>query len=270
MKLFNASGVVIFSHDLGEAASATQLQRMVGAFLVFCTIYSASRQFAATFMPTQWKQMEAHTRFKIGTQVTSIFHSVFITSCCLHLAYVRTDPSIEEDHMYGFSDRANLIFAVSSAFFLWDTMVLFAPQQKSMQYEFLLHHVLSMICYILVQQPFLQYHSIRMLLMELSSPFLAVRTILLNVGKTENNLYKAVEAMFLLSFIAARILYAIPVSALAMYETYHAYINGLIHTNFACGYIVCANLAANSLNLLWTSKIYKMATRVAVSSKKEI
>lgn len=101
-------------------------------------------------------------------------------------------------YSYGFSDKVNLIFSISTGYFMWDTYTIATRRFMKRDPQMLVHSVrcyasrripsyffyasLQIVCsftYLFGQFPFLHYYGVRFLLFELSSIPLQLRQLLI-------------------------------------------------------------------------------------------
>jgi len=169
---------------------------------------------------------------------------------------------LEADRLYGVSDRAQLIFTISCAFFLWDFYYLVFLDDK-LDFTMFIHHIVFFSCFILVQAPFIQYYAIRILLFEVSTIFLNPRQMLKMLGKS-GILFKCLEICFGISFLLVRNIYGIWFSVDAILYM-NDNMNKISASKNVVRFIIAANVFANGLNLYWMAVIVRMVT----SSKKE-
>ena len=69
------------------------------------------------------------------------------------------------------TNRAGSLFAITTGYFLWDTMVSLLYLRENGP-GFLIHAVLCCYVFVCSYKPFMQYYGVHFLLWELSSPFL--------------------------------------------------------------------------------------------------
>ncbi|GBG25564.1 Topoisomerase I damage affected protein 4 [Hondaea fermentalgiana] len=232
---------------VGMAAGATQLQRMAGFTAVFSVLAAGAERMA----PTSIADNDERQRF--GARVTGLAHALSTIGLAF---WILTDEeetkAMDADRMYGFSDRANLLFAHSCGFFLWDIYVCVA--RAKIDWGFLVHGISCFLCYLFGQYPYLHYWGVRFLLYELSTPFLNAMLLLRQLGH-KGLLHSCMQNMFGYSFLLVRIFYGFTISALFTRDTLDLLRSGKAHSTFVVIYYLAANVALNSLNSFW---LYKM------------
>lgn len=238
---------------------------------MFYAVYKCSRLACSKLLP-QWKDFEELTKERFCVYISSTAHCAMVLPIVLKIVLSRgsvlplSDPyigTINADTINGWSPVCSLVFNISAAYFLWDGWVVVG--REHIQWEFLFHHLACFVAYIVVTQPFLQYHAVRLLLFELSTPLLNARWWMIFLGwdKTKPGAFNVVQSAFAAVFIAARVLYGVPASIIAFQDTYAALQDGrLVHPRSAL-FLTVANVGLTALNLLWAHKLVsKMASEI--------
>ena len=228
---------------LGLASSQLQLSRM-GIWL--CGFHGV--EFAVYgFKP------EKANAFTWVTSLTGLVHHFIICSLCFKKIFNST-PEIEGDKMYGADDGINKIFAIATAYFLWDLSVCLRYGIKDA--GFIVHAFICMLCYLFGQGPYLHWYGIRFLLFEISSIFLQIRSVL-SCLEIKGLSIKYAELGFAFSFFVVRMLYGIPLSIAFWKDSIALLRSGKAHSLFVVWFYFVANIIVNILNTFWFSLILK-------------
>jgi len=193
-----------------------------------------------------WDALGSRERVGWQSRVSSLVHALLIlplAARCLHL------PTLSADRAFGWDPRVGTLFAVTSGYFLWDSIVCLVHYEGI---GFVIHGWACLIIYLNAFRPFLAYYGPRFILWELSTPFLNIHWMLDKTGQTGSPL-QLVNGMILIStFACARLGYGWIISykfLLTLIEVR----DGLSSAIFA-GY-VCGNFTLNGLNAFWFSKM---------------
>jgi len=243
---------------LGRALLGDALLRTALSTLFFFSVNFSVQVVCARHFPP-FNQLSPAKQLKFRSFSTSAIHSILASALCLALV-VFPDTDIEADRVYGYSLRANRVFSITVGFFLYDLYNCFPPG-GCIQWEFIAHHLASAVCYVFVQFPFLAYYAVRLLLYELSTPFLNLRQILLLLGHTGTPTLRFAEKSFGIVFVLVRILMGVPLSALAFRDVYLLVTEGEPHSVGIVAYFTIANLGLNGLNLHWLRLLIRTARK---------
>ncbi|KAH9980875.1 DUF887-domain-containing protein [Lactifluus volemus] len=184
------------------------------------------------------------TRERVGWQsrVASLVHALLIlplAASCLHIS------TLTADRAFGWDPRVGTLFALSSGYFLWDSVV------SLVHYDgmgFVVHGFVCLVIYLNVFRPFLAYYGPRFLLWELSTPFLNIHWMLDKTKQTGSPLQLVNGLILMSTFAGARLVYGFTISY-QFYQTLFEVRDGLTSAVFA-GY-ACGNVALNGLNVYW-------------------
>lgn len=253
------------SGAIGAASDRIQLQRQLTWFIIFGLINLVGGNVFQYQFPDEWRILCERKKEKLFVQ-TGIgwIHAAVVSALSFNLAFFSTDPALEADHINGISDQAQMIFAISCAYFFYDFLYLVFVAYK-LDVEMVAHHTVVFTCFMIVQQPFLQYYSIRIILFELSTIFLNIRQMLKYVEKTQSSFYAFVETSFGVSFVLVRVVYGVTMSAGAFNEVYQKR-NEVTRTRSMC-FIGLANFFMTALNLYWLNIIVRTKFK---KKKKEV
>ncbi|KAH9019140.1 DUF887-domain-containing protein [Lactarius pseudohatsudake] len=143
------------------------------------------------------------TRERVGWQsrVTSLVHALLIlplTARCLHI------PALAADRAFGWDPRVGMLFAVTSGYFLWDSVVCLVHFEG---FGFMLHGFGCLLVYLNAFRPSFAYYGPRFLLWELSTPFLNIHWMLDKTGQTGSPLQFVNGLILISTFAGARLVY---------------------------------------------------------------
>jgi len=239
--------------DLGKAAEPLQISRVM-KYLAFYLI--SDRLINATIkycFPDYYKKLDCVGKIAVSSSLTSILHAFGGCFAALSLMiYPDSYRAMIDDKARGFSDIANNAFAFTSAFFLFDTIVLFrtAFQKGVIEKLYLVHHLMSFAAYTVVQYPYGQFYALLMLMYECSSPLLSIRSCLLHGGYKGSNMLKTVERAFGYCFVFVRIFFGLPLATCAVYDQARHYDRA--PSKFYFWFLFVTTIGVNSLNVFWT------------------
>jgi len=229
--------------SLGLGSSSEQLRRTALFFLGWTMLQLGSERLAP-------KSLSSAEKSKFSKLCVQLCHAVSTSVISSYIiATPEEDPAVTEDHLYGFSDRINLLFAHSCAYFLWDTYC--ELSKKKANFGFIGHGIACFLCYLFGQYPFLHFYGVRFLQFELSSPFLNIVGLFRLLRLERHPFYKYLQGTFGLTFLVVRIIYGFPLSYHFFQETIRLLQNGSAHNFGVLGYYMVSNLALNALNLTW-------------------
>ncbi|KAH8995490.1 DUF887-domain-containing protein [Lactarius akahatsu] len=188
------------------------------------------------------------TRERVGWQsrVTSLVHALLIlplTARCLHI------PALAADRAFGWDPRVGMLFAVTSGYFLWDSVVCLVHFEG---FGFMLHGVGCLLVYLNAFRPSFAYYGPRFLLWELSTPFLNIHWMLDKTGQTGSPLQFVNGLILISTFAGARLVYG-SIMSYQFYQTLIEVRDGLSSAILA-GY-ACGGVLLNGLNVFWFMKM---------------
>mmetsp|Transcript_6221 Transcript_6221/g.11550 ORF Transcript_6221/g.11550 Transcript_6221/m.11550 type:complete len:265 (+) Transcript_6221:218-1012(+) len=248
---------------VGDACNPWQVKAVVASTVGFFALQKLCGFVSLAVWPT-YRAMTSGEKKKVSAWIVALFHAVLVSFMCAKLVAFPEDQLLQ-DRVYGKSNAANLVFTISTGYFLYDIQN--CVSENGIMWPFTAHHVASSICYVLVQRPFLPYYAIWFLLYEVSTIFLNIRNIMSHSGHGSHPLMPFFEKCFGYSFILVRIGMGIPISLMAVYDTLTAYNDGKLHSVPVMVYFMIANAGLNGLNLFWLTKI--LAAARGKSDKKE-
>jgi len=191
----------------------------------------------------------------------AFFHATLASILCLYTIF--TLPPKVVNNVYAYSPESETIFSISTGYFLWDTIVSIV---FSWGPGFISHGIACSAVYGFSLFPFLHYWGLYFLLYELSTPFLHLRWLSLQLGvhKTRPVLFGIIQYTFVVVFILVRIV----LGTLASYQWWGQMIallsgtyNGGVapHSKFVVFAYLGANIVLNGLNWLWFAQIISTA-----------
>ena len=169
---------------------------------------------------------------------------------------LRLDP-------FATSPESEHLMLVASAYFVYDVLAVMNDESDPI---WLVHGALCAWVYLASLQPFLHHMGLVTLLFELSTPFYHARKALLQANLGGSALFAAVEPLFALSFVGARVVYGFykifapgqwwwQIEALVEASEQGLYGGAQLHSvAVARGYQVCAVLLC-ALNAKWSVDI---------------
>jgi len=193
-----------------------------------------------------WDALSSREHVGWQSRVVSLVHALIIlplAARCLHL------PTLEADRAFGWDPRAGTVFAVTSGYFVWDSIVCLVHFEG---FGFLVHACACLVIYLNGFRPFLAYYGPRFLLWELSTPFLNIHWMLDKTQQTGSPLQLVNGLILMSTFFGARLVYG-PIMSYHVYQTLFEARDGLSVAIFA-GY-VCGNITLNGLNVFWFTKM---------------
>jgi len=234
------------------ALSRTQTV-LVGKFvLLFCGLHLASilaapRLFATHYMPlSPTEQRDWHGR---------VVGSVFATGI-VFLAlpeYLWPGDALAADEAFGTSDRASLACAIAAAFFVWDVFFCTAACQG---WPFVLHASAGLFIYWHALQPFQQRAACFFLCWEASTPLLNLRSQLIACRLTHTRTFSCANVGFAAAFLIIRWGFGMPGSVFWWNDSIALLRAGDPRLRPQVVFVtMAANLALNSLNVWWGSKV---------------
>ncbi|KAI0039898.1 DUF887-domain-containing protein [Auriscalpium vulgare] len=200
----------------------------------------------------KWATLSRRSRGAWGSHTVSMAHALVI----LPLALAQMDSAaLEHERVFGWDDSAGALFAISSGYFLYDTLA------SLVYYEglgFVLHGVSCLCIYALAFRPFLAYFGARFLLWELSTVFLNIHWFIDKTGRTGTRL-QLVNGVFLLgSFALSRLVYGTFMS----YQFYVAIYAVRARIPPAMFYgVQVGNVLLQGLNWFWFTKMISALRR---------
>eukprot|EP00047_Mylnosiga_fluctuans_P006902 m.249874 g.249874 ORF g.249874 m.249874 type:complete len:252 (-) comp16395_c0_seq1:247-1002(-) len=229
---------------------------IAGWALMWTTVYIGVGGLGARLLKQTGTKTEADTKGRI----TGIVHA--LTACYLALsALLESDSPIHADHIYGASRATKLCLTVSSGFFLWDTLFVTINNEGL---QFIAHGLACLFVYSCALFPFLHFYGCCFLLFELSTIFLNTRGIVYDIGLGDSTLYLVISVLFMLVFIAVRIVFGLYAVGTWLSELFSAFQAGSLHSvPIAVAYSICS-ITLMGLNIFWASimirKAYAMIT----------
>jgi len=152
----------------------------------------------------EYEFLTLKTRRDIDVTIVSGIHSTVASIGAILVLLIGGEDFGPESHLYAWSTGSMTLLCFSQAFFVWDIVVCWRDAYDT---SFKVHAVCCATVYTLglVPTPFCHWHAAYFLLNELSSPILAVRTILKHLGKTDTLEFRIVNFSFLVIFSVVRV-----------------------------------------------------------------
>ncbi|KAI0253546.1 DUF887-domain-containing protein [Lactifluus subvellereus] len=193
-----------------------------------------------------WEALGPRVRVGWQSRVASLVHALLIlplAARCLH------SPALAADRAFGWDPRIGTLFAVTSGYFLWDSVVCLVHYEGV---GFIVHGFACLTVYLNAFRPFVAYYGPRFLLWELSTPFLNIHWMLDKTSQTGSPLQFVNGLILMSTFVGARLIYGSIVSY-QFYQTLFEVRDGLSSTIFIA--YACGNVTLNGLNVFWFTKM---------------
>ncbi|KAN0129618.1 DUF887 domain containing protein [Lactarius tabidus] len=206
-----------------------------------------------------WDALSVRERVGWQSHVASLVHALLIlplAASCLHI------PALAADRAFGWDPRVGTLFAVTSGYFLWDSVVCLVHFEG---FGFMMHGIVCLLVYLNAFRPFVAYYSARFLLWELSTPFLNIHWMLDKTGQTGSPLQLVNGLILISTFAGARLVYG-TIMSYQVFQTLFEVRDGLSSAVLA-GY-ACGCTALNGLNVFWFMKM-TAALRKRFNEKKD-
>lgn len=160
-------------------------------------------------------------------------------------------PTLSADRAFGWDGRAGDLFAISAAYFLWDTVDVMIHFET---FGFLAHGIACFFVYFLCFRPFLAYYAVRCLLWEGSTIFLNLHWYMDKTGLNGSRTQLVNGVLLIASFTALRIVYGGYISFKFAQTVFQ--VRGQVPLVVSLFY-VCGNIALQSLNWIWLFAMLK-------------
>ncbi|KAI9450716.1 DUF887-domain-containing protein [Lactarius psammicola] len=193
-----------------------------------------------------WDALGSRDRVGWQSRVASLVHALLIlplAARCLHI------PALAADRAFGWDPRVGMLFAVTSGYFLWDSVVCLVHFEGL---GFMMHGFGCLLVYLNAFRPFLAYYGPRFLLWELSTPFLNIHWMLDKTGQTGSPLQLVNGLILISTFAGARLVYG-SIMSYQFFQTLFEVRDGLSSAVVA-GY-ACGGTLLNGLNVFWFMKM---------------
>ncbi|EOD36038.1 hypothetical protein EMIHUDRAFT_226886 [Emiliania huxleyi CCMP1516] len=234
---------------------------LVGKFvLLFCGLHVASILVAPRLFATHYRPLSpSEQRDWHGRVVGSLFATGIVFVALPE--YLWPGDALAADEAFGTSDRASLACAIAAAFFVWDVFFCTAACQG---WPFVLHASAGLFIYWHALQPFQQRAACFFLCWEASTPLLNLRSQLIACRLTHTRTFSCANVGFAAAFLIIRWGFGMPGSVFWWSDSIALLRAGdprlRPHVVFVT---MAANLALNSLNVWWGSKVLAGVARLA-------
>jgi hypothetical protein len=204
--------------------------------------------FSRLFFDRIYSSLDARARNKWNCRGVSSIH-VFIV---IPLAIRCLDsPALSADRAFGWDERAGTLFAISAAYFLWDTIDMITHFEA---FGFVAHGTACFFVYFLCFRPFLAYYAVRCLLWEGSTIFLNLHWYMDKSGLSGSKIQLINGVCLAVSFTALRIVYG----GFITFEFSRTILQVRDEVPPAVSlYYVCGNVVLQCLNWIWLFAILK-------------
>lgn len=243
----------------------------IAAALAYHALFLASSRIAPRLVPSYYPILTRRRKIDFDIHVVSMAQALLILTLASFIDTAQFAATAEE-RIYGASEHSSFVAAMAFGYFLWDGIV-------SLWYirefgaGFALHGVTAAFVFAQGFRPILHYYSPRFLVFELSTPFLNVNWFLTHDPKGDKRpewvgTLRIVNGVILLAvFFLARIVWGF---YQAWYVTWDFYAVAALnrHPVWVSFAIVGCNLALDTLNVYWFTKMIRLARR-ALKSKSD-
>lgn len=174
---------------------------LVGKFvLLFCGLHVASILVAPRLFATHYRPLSpSEQRDWHGRVVGSLFATGIVFVALPE--YLWPGNALAADEAFGTSDRASLACAIAAAFFVWDVFFCTAACQG---WPFVLHASAGLFIYWHALQPFQQRAACFFLCWEASTPLLNLRSQLIACRLTHTRTFSCANVGFAAAFLIIR------------------------------------------------------------------
>lgn len=213
---------------------------------------------------SNWKNQSTKLKARSTTAVVSFISASITTFISLYLIFNESQIILQNNLILGQTNEANLFFSYISGFFLWDTVNMTLSGRFNITY--FTHHLIGFLIYfICVQQPYLQYHSIRFLLFEISTIFLNIKIIFenLDLSKKYNFLSILNQILFLISFILVRLVFGVynTLDGIMVFYKSWSLLESVTHP-YSAIFLFCSNLTMTLMNFYWGKLLIETAIKI--------
>lgn len=228
----------------------------------FQAVYYASYPFIS-LLHSNAKFWKPNTITSWRIHCVSFVHAAIASFTSISNFY---NPDLVKDHLFGYSASCAPLIAISLGYFLWDSVICLR-NVRSHGIGFVFHGVFCFCIYGLSFTPFLMYFAIRFLIFEVSTIFLNFHWFMDKLGKSGGILHNINSLLLLSAFFFIRIIYGFSES-LNYYRV--MYENLAQFHPLTIAFLTSANVALNSLNVLWFSKMLRAAHRKFMVKTKKL
>ncbi|KAI0064435.1 DUF887-domain-containing protein [Artomyces pyxidatus] len=224
------------------------LSTLVLSVVAFTTLQQLATPLVARALlgSGAWSKLSRRARGGWRTRVVSMAHALLIVPLAFRCL---GSPQLDRDRAFGWDDSAGTLYAVTSGYFLWDTV------DSLLVYEgvgFVVHGAACFLIYISAFRPFLAYYGARFLLWELSTPFLNIHWFIDKTGRTGSRLQLVNGALLLTTFAVVRLLYG----GIMSYQFFQTIIGVRDEISAATFYgYALGNIILQSLNWFWFTRM---------------
>jgi hypothetical protein len=135
------------------------------------------------------------------SQAICILMALAVTALSLQ-SLLSADAAALQSDFFVTTDVTHVLVRIAVAFFLWDTYVCLTEWAG---WAYLAHALACLCVFTCALKPMLHYMAAITLLYEASTPFLHVRSAMIQAGTTDGPIFQALQLSFAASFFIARI-----------------------------------------------------------------
>ena len=245
-------------------ANAHNIARITESFLTWTALYLAiySRPTSQRIKQTA-PQTPRLKRQELAVKVTAIIHAAY----CAVKAYQALGNNTLPPNLFAKgSQEAKQLVNVTAGFFIAD-LILCVILLEEHGIEFVVHALSALGGSVYVSLTGVGFdYLLNLLLFEASTPFLHIRSLLLEYGYKETLIAKVNNVMLLLTFAYFRLWKGIPVTARLCWTL----LSEQQLSPAATAFFIFAGFSMTGLNIYWFGKMLRSATKMIRSEKKEV
>lgn len=273
--LLGASSVSAFNDRISThdpEAFWRSLPWAVVSMMVWWVVFWLANPVVQALSPS-WHRAIDQTKHKdLSARVVGLVHALV---CCpvaiIALMQAWQDPAFMTEPLFNYNPYSQLAIMLSCGYFMWDVAVCII---YGWGYAFLFHGATCACLYLMASNSFLHLAAPFFLLFEMSTPFLHVRWLLIQLKMTDTMLFKFVNLGFAGMFFLARLVVGLPVSWLLVIKPCTAAIAAGRFVELGVpawhGYAEVGGMAAlDVLNVFWFAQMVKSATTKRDGKKKD-
>ncbi|KAG7448052.1 DUF887-domain-containing protein [Guyanagaster necrorhizus] len=237
-----------YALQAGLTALPPHLPTLLAALAFFTFIHLLVAPLAShAFFPDTYGKMGQRARNNWCIHIVSQVHVTMVIPLALGCLNFE---ALDRDRAFGWDDRVGRLIAISSGYFIWDTVDAIV---NFVDIGFVVHGLACLAIYLGSFKPFLAYYAARCLLWEASTFFLNIHWFLDKTKRTGSN-FQLINGMFLLvTFFAVRLVYG---GMSVSYQFAHTLYQ--VRHQVPLAYIFIyggGNVVLQSLNWLWFGKM---------------
>lgn len=226
-----------------------QHYRVISLTSIVChALFLASFPASSYLAGKRYTGLSAAKKIDWGSRVVS---HVFACVVVVWSAALFKDETLNSDRLFGYTPVSGDLMAVAIGYFFWDVYVCLR-YLHIFGLGFLAHAISCFMVFLFSMRPFLIYFGIRVLLWELSTPFLNINWFCDKLGLTGSKLQLYNGIALVTIFFFARVVFGWWTS----YHFFHTFYTRRDELPMGIPWIYAAgNVILNSLNAFWFTKL---------------